>query len=462
MSFAEAVRPSLSTRAAQHVAELLGIDPQHVHVAVGTQKEYRNSATTDDLGNHQLAITITDPRVADNFAAMEKEVLQKLSTVEALKATVQFESDAANVVHRREQLEAFRAAGAAIPENFKNWNGFNPDNADRWGAIPKHALNGISRSEAGGISFSIQIPEGESAPKDGAAIKANLDARKGEIMALLQKRAVKYLTRGLDDTQKAAKAEQIAQQFANMTMEVTYNEPLLGEDFRAPGSISVVIASKQQRESAVTFKDKVMSEADKLALAETNPLTAANPNKGVSGEAFAVNGADLGKALGRAVLFEGDMGKTPSSIFPLVAGKEDMKTAITKQLVAFKATHPDRAKEVDEFLNDEAFKGSDWNKPKRLQAEHKSAPDVIKDPTDPAKANVMTVSFSMKAEKAQAALEGLAAGRQSEAVLSAGEVAQSLAATTTALAKLIETLSPKGYAKSEETRSTVTNINLGF
>ena len=453
----------LSTRASATVAEALGLPVEAVYVAVGTEKQYRNSATTDDLGRHNLSITITDPKVSSKFGEMEKDVLSRLSKLEGLKDVVQFESDAANVVHRKDQLEKFRLAGAKIPENFKEWIGFNPDNVDRWDTIPAHALQSVNRSDAGGVSFSLRIPEGENAGKEGGAIKADLEARKAEILALLQLRAEKYLTKGLGEAEKTAKKAEIAQQFANLTMEINYTEPSVGENFSSPGNISVTIASKAQKESGITFKDKVMSDADKAALRDSNPLTASNPNKAATQDVYAMDGKQLGKALGRAVLFGGEYGRTPSAIFPKVAGKEDMKTAIAKQLVAFKEAHPAMAKEVDDFLNDEAFKGSDWQKPKRLQQTHKVAPDVFKDSTDPAKANEMTVSFSLKAEDASKAFEALAAGKAAPAAATPApavaaegskeneELANTLLAASKALSAVAAKFAPSGgYVKAEE------------
>ncbi|NBO18143.1 MAG: hypothetical protein EBV03_02765 [Proteobacteria bacterium] len=446
----------LSTRASATVAEALGLPVESVYVAVGTEKQYRGSATTDDLGRHQLSITITDPKVANKFGEMEKEVLEKLSKLEPLKEAVQFESDAANVVHRRDQLEKFRLAGASIPENFKEWIGFNPDNAERWEAIPKHALQDISRSDDHGISFSIRIAEGEDASKTGGAIKADLEARKGEILALLQKRAEKYLTKGMAPEAAAAKKAEIAQKFAGMIMEVNYNEPTVGDNF----SINVRIMSKAQQESNITFKDKLMLDSDKKTLRDSNPLTESNPNTAASQEVYAISVKDVGKALGRAVLFGGEHGRVPTAIFTKIAGKEDMKTAITKQLVAFKESHAGMAKEVDEFLNDEAFKGSDWQKPKRLQQEHKVAPDVFKDAVDPAKANEMTVSFSLKAETATKVFEGLAGKSQAQpaakVVDEAGnaELSQALLSASNALSAVAAKFAPSGsYAKAEAKRA---------
>lgn len=446
----------LSARASATVAEALGLPVEAVYVAVGTEKPYRNSATTDDLGRHSLSITISDPKVSSKFSEMEKDVLAKLAKLEAFRDVVQFESDAANVVHRKDQLETFRLAGAQIPENFKEWIGFNPDNVDRWEAIPSHALQNIVRSDEHGVTFNLRIPEGENAGKEGGAIKADLEARKGEIMGLLQKRAEKYLTSGLAPELAEAKKAEIAQQFAGLSMEISYIEPAGGDNFSAPGTISVSIASKAQKESGITFKDKVMTDADKQALRDSNPLTASNPNKAASQEVYAIDARRLGKALGRAVLFGGEHGRTPTAIFPKVAGKEDMKTAIAKQLVRFKATHPAMAKDVDDFLNDEAFKGSDWQKPKRLQQTHKVAPDVFKDATDPAKANEMTVTFSLKAEDAAKAFAALAAGGKAAAAEGEKpeELAQSLLAASKALSSVAAKLAPKGgYAQAEEQRS---------
>jgi hypothetical protein len=148
-----------------------------------------------------------------------------------------------------------------------------------------------------------------------------------------------------------------------------------------------------------------------------------------------------------------------------VAGKEDMKTAIAKQLVAFKEAHPAMAKEVDDFLNDEAFKGSDWQKPKRLQQTHKVAPDVFKDATDPAKANEMTVSFVLKAEDASKAFEALAAGKAAPVAAATPapaaaapdsakdneELANTLLAASKALSAVAAKFAPSGgYVKAEE------------
>lgn len=453
---------STPSKASASVAQALGLPAEAVLVGVGTAKEYGGAgATTDDLGNHTLSITITDPKVGANFKDALKDTLAKLSGLPALKEMVQFESDAANVVHQRDALEKFRVAGAQIPENFKEWIGFNPDNVDRWDAIPKHALHTISRDETG-VSFSIRIPEGEDVGKVGGAVKADLEARKDAILAMLQKRAIKYLTKGLDDAAKAAKTVEIAEQFKQVKMEITYNEPVMHGDYSGPGSISVRIASQAQKESGITFKDKVMTPEDKEKLRASNPLTASNPNKAASSEEYAVSGDELGKALGRAVLFEGEHGKTPTAIFPKVAGKEDMKRAIAKQLVAFKATNPGMAKEVDNFLNDEAFKGDDWNKPKRLRQEHKVMPIVSKDATDVTKANTMTVSFSLKADKAQAALEGLANLSKPDAQVSMvsangdadlAAIADTLVKAGQSLAAYSAKFRPAGgFAKSEDRR----------
>lgn len=457
--------PATLALAASNVANALGLSKDAVHVGLGT-RDRGEGATTDDLGEHVLAVTITDPKVGANFGAMEKEVLEKLAKLGALKEVVQFESDAANVVHRRDDMEKFRIAGAAIPENFKEWIGFNPDNAERWGSIPKHALQDINRQDTVGIGFNIRIPEGDDAGKQGGAIKADLEARQGAILAVLQRRAEKYLTKGMNEADATAKKAQIAEQFKSITMEITFSEPHVGDDYTSPGQVTVMIQSKAQKESSVTFKDKVMSPEDKEALRNSNPLTASNSNKAASTEQYAITTADLGKALGRAVLFEGDNARTPTAIFPKIAGKEDMKTAITKQLVAFKAANAGMATQIDEFLNDEAFKGQDWNKPKRLQQPHKVVPRVAKDALDPTKANTMTVSFLLKADKAQGALDGLAKGGAGVAVSSpqatvlaqSGDmdmaaIADTLIKAGNSLGALKDKFKPAGgYAKTEDKR----------
>jgi hypothetical protein len=407
------VDPTIPARAGQYLAEKLGLPAGSVTVGIGAgMGQYPAGTTMDDLGAHSFAITITDPQVAANFAAMEKSALEGLSKIELFKSMVQFESDAANVVHRRDQLEKFRLGGAQIPENFKDWKGFNPDLAEAWGSISDHAVQNVHRNPTDGVKWNINIPASTDAVKIGAEIKADIEARKGEIMRRYKLGAIKYLTRGMDDTQKEAKKADIEKQFEDVTMEVNYTEPSAGGNYSSPGHIHVSIASKKQRDCLIAFKEKTMTPEDRETLQNTNPLTAAPADK-TKGE-YAISSDDIAKATGRALLFEGDnvdgdKAQKPVALFPKLAGKEDMKRAITDALIDFKQANSAMAKEVDEFLGDEAFKGQDWQKPKRLQQEHKVTPMVVKDAKDPAKANIMSIEFSFKADKAQKLLEDMAA-----------------------------------------------------
>ncbi len=289
----------------------------------------RNGLDGEDKGNAILSLILTNPEL-ESDANLQLHILSKLSNIPALADNLQFESERKHAENLARRLEEFRAADESghIPANFVKWFTQQADNQD----VHDHALD-ISKMD-GGITIRIRVPQGS----DPSVIADNLQKRLEEIKESLAQRTVKYTTGLENEEQKQALLTKIK----NLDFAVSSDSDT--------HLVTIDIRSKEQLEARKNNKDLGQLTGEELQkLRDSNPLNALKDGDGKSSE----NPAHLQKAVARAVLFAGD---TAKDIFPIIAGREDMKRAVAKSLVRLKLAKPELAEKVDAFINDDIFK----------------------------------------------------------------------------------------------------------
>lgn len=358
-------------------------DPHHaqfltgkVEIGVGLDNDHYLARKDDVKPQEVIRIRFKDPHVEMVPSKVQDVLKDVLKSIPGIADAVSFESEKEHSKKLKDTLAEFKDQGANIPENTFEWRGF-ADNLDTkgWQSIDDHALK-VNKNIAG-IYVDIDIPKGKDDDKKdkGATQKVaeNIRARLPQIKEVLLQRVIKY-TPGMDEATKCALTERFNKlEFTVSNLDSEYSN-----------NVTIHIQSPEQAKE----KDAKHGELSKkqVELDPTNPLNALSKEH-------------LGKALGRAVLHAGE---TAGEIFPLIAGREDMKRAIGKALTRFKAEKPDMAAKVDAFLADDLFKNQQgWENRQDL----KQAPRFNKDPD---KAGELTVDLKVSADKAASIIEAIA------------------------------------------------------
>jgi len=318
------------------------------------------------------------PETADEIKARIYEVLQ---ANDIFRKHIEFDDPIAHVENLRATLQEFIDRGAQIPKEYLEWRGFNTELVKEkkyFDNLPDHAINldyseGLSPHGSTGINFELAIPETKKEREQGTAladalrekVTGNITARIPAIKEMIAKRLAssKYLGDEMS-------AEDIQKQVNSLIITVK--------------DATIFIASPDQEKESDRLKDPKaipLTEEEQKKLAATNILSKLPKEK-------------LGKILGRAFLHAGDKAE---EIFPLVAAREDMKRAITRQLKIFKYSEagqkdPELQKTVDEFIADDAFKKQDYDADK---AQFKATPHPIKD-ADPKKSGTMSINITFE------------------------------------------------------------------
>jgi hypothetical protein len=350
----------------------LSKNPAFGGVALEVRTDTRHS-TADDKRMTDLIFTARNPNIEVHHGQFEDMVRNALYT-DAFRPHVKFESDTDHMKRMANELRQFialegemnaKATGErtiSIPDNYPKWfeeigkrNDFSSKNA-----FNIHKEKGITTMDA---SLSRDV--------DPAVIAASLEARKGAILDMLAERVVKYTPSADTDEKKNALKAQVKALEVIITSSDTYGK-----------RVTITIMSKAQLEATKGADGKPQEiPADKVAeLAATNPL---NALKNGEKELDKDNPPHLQKALARSFLFAGDKA---NDIFPMIAGKDDMRRAVIKTLVKLKtvrmAENPTSqiGKAIDNFLNDDVFKEVDrWGTPSNERQDFKQPIVFVKD-----------------------------------------------------------------------------------
>lgn len=389
----------------QNIRDRLSGDAAIGPFEVQTQVEYSHFSP-EGKPTAGLTFVVRNPLIESDPAAVEKHILARLAAIEPLAAHVEFESPQDHLKRMAGQLGEFiRMEGdynqqftgertISIPPNYAQWF---EELSKRPEYQTKHALR-ISKDAIGAVNVTISVPK----DVDPAVITKNIEGRMDAIKDMLANRVLKY-TEGLDtDEKKDALRAQV--KALNVVVSSSGGNEW-GKD------VTIQILSGEQL--AATKQTGVLPTEQMAALAASNPLSALKDGSGED------KGPDappphLKKALARAFLTAGE---GANEIFPLIAGREDMRRAVVKSLVSLKnklKDQPEAGQKIDAFLADDVFKNPDqWNKPPGEREDFKSAPRFIKasgDPDKPYEKGVMRISLDLPADKfpaLRAQLEGL-------------------------------------------------------
>ncbi len=372
---------------------------------VETRAGYSHS-DTNSQAEATLEFIIKSPLVETDPSAFEKQFLAALSQIEALKPYVTTESETHHMKRLATDLEGFikteaelnaKNTGekfATIPHEYVKW--FEELSKRNEYSI-KHALN-VSKTNIGVIEIKISTPK----DVDPEVIVKNFEARKDAIMEMLADRVVKY-AEGLDTPEKkAALKEQVKK--LNVTFAASSNE--WGK------SVEIQIMSDAQRD--FLKNPGSAPPKDPGAFVDTNPLMKLQDGDDDKDKGPSKPQPHLKKALARAFLFAGDKA---NEIFPLIAGKEDMRRAVIKSLVGLKnkqSGNVELGKKIDAFIADDVFKNpNEWNMPVEKREVKKSSPCFIKRTAYADgklyEKGVMNVTFNLPADKFPQIQEALAA-----------------------------------------------------
>jgi hypothetical protein len=361
-----------------------------------------------------LELTITNEGL-ETDPTLQALILAQLSQIPALAGNVQFETDRKHAENLAKRLREFIKDGAQIPESFAAW--FEQMAKKDAQQRPDHTVQ-ITKKDTG-ITVSLDVPK----DADPAAIQKNLEARMDAIKSMLAERVVKYTPEATTEEQKQTlRAKIMALDFAVSASKTDYGS-LLSIDILSKEQLA---AAKQNQ--ATGYKGPTLSADETKALRDSNPLNALKDGEG--------NDAQLQKAVARSVLFAGDKAV---EVFPIIAGREDMKRAVIKPLVRLAQAKPEMAEKVKSFIEDDTFKKHEnWVYSGGIGTSNNSAeggkqqPRIVKtsaiktaDGSEKYTPGQITVSLDLPANKFKAIVEsvaGVAADERNLMTLPIGEL----------------------------------------
>ena len=316
------------------------------------------------------------------------EALVKLPPITAVARVV---SDDKMAVEIHDKLQAL-TEGTSFNQQLLKWAGFDPDVVS--GDVPENDYaQSYFMTNAYGIEFGIMAhPDKEHTPEEllHNVIEPNFKERLPEIKELLIKRVEKFVSNGARS--KGTSEEEITAGIAKIREEMDKLEITVNKDERG---VFFSIRSPEQAKAHAENKgaDPHIEPDNTDALIATNPLqfqlkeTISEHKQETNPEAV----SQLRKVIGRAFLYGG--GEKAMAIFPMIAGRRDIQSAIQKEAKKVIAEHPQKAEAFKEIIDSPLFdKQSPFNDiddagvaPPRLQ--------FIKTPDDP------TLKVAIKIDK---------------------------------------------------------------
>lgn len=367
-----------------------------------------DGGSPDEITN--LLITLKAPGVDANPKATQEKILNALAEVPAITAVAQTTPDEklANTVWN--QLKGI-AEGTQFDKRLLNWTGFNAD-VEKKGEERDFSVK-VPRWEdtAFGVEFNISVPRGEGTAQGPVVDKVaeSIKSRLPAIKELLTKRVAKYTEQNM---RKEGKSEDEIKLVLSKLPEAIQklNIAVNADSGSGDNSITIALRSDQQVEAKKNAPSDGSMPDNADALRASNPLSAlshalTDDEKKANPEAS----PQLNKALGRAFLFGGD---NAMDVFPLIAGRKDMKTAIAKELQGVIKNNPEKAEAAKQILESDLFKAHDWDAAPNATGTAKPAPIFSKDAT---KENEMQVWLTLPKDKVPETLQALAAGMDAPA-----------------------------------------------
>ncbi len=313
----------------------------------------------------RMTVDIDRDRAKQNTEPTQliRDIKTAMGKVDALKPYVRFEDDAKHALNLRDELRKFMDKGADLPPNLLEWVGFSDD-------TKRPGDYGVRiRKENGILLLHISVTDTKGVGKLGEKIRDNIKADLEEKKVMLASRLAKYMGIKKEDT---AAIEAIKKRLDDLVFDVTTEE--YGMQSKHPSSfIEIKIMTKEQKR----LLDDPATREDKAKVEEAGKSSILYEFQ---------NSEQLGKAIGRSMLFAG---KHAQDMFPVVAGRLDMKAAIGKSLTRLAGTKPELAAEVKNFLEDDSFKSHEnWDKKAEEKPQLKSQPFINIDLKTPHQVNI--------------------------------------------------------------------------
>ncbi len=382
------------------IANTFGITPESVSITTG-----------DNVSNGGYAVRAIDSSDAEKYTnfvltlrlpgsdlkpeTAKAEVNEKLGTLAPMKAVAQWTPEEkvveslVNDINTAISGTDFNRALIDEPPVLK------PEIVKKgWGGShKKHALTHPHNSVYG-IAFNLLIPTAKDEDPKPLVEKvlADFKQRLPEIKALLTDRVVKYTeinlkAAGKNEAEIKTALEKVHADMAKLEIAAHQDSGHLN------GRVAVTIRSPEQA-VALAANVKTMDEYNPKDLDNAEALRATNPLHNLKDLITEKDPhPQLHKALARSFFF--DKAKKPVAIFPLIAGRMDLKTAFAKEFACILPEHPDKKEAFDKILGSEIFK--ERNLP---------TPELIKDSKTH---DTIEMRLSLTEKQLASMLEGLTA-----------------------------------------------------
>ena len=325
--------------------------------------------------------------------AMEKALLKQFADIAPLAAVARTKSDEELACEVGGMLKQ-AVCGTDFNAKLLEWPGFDPE-VMKQTAMADYAVSDV-RPGAYGIEMDVHVPRQAAKDEDPKKLQERLAesirARLPAIQAMLADRAEKYIKTNL---LKEGKGEQEIADAAN-DARCKMEKLTISVNVTERNSVKITLRSPDQAE-ALAKAPAIYAEPDNGAeLRATNPLHALS-NQITKEEPS----PQLHKALSRSFLFAGE---NAMEMFPAVAGTNDIKNAVAKELRRVETANPEKKAAFAAILASPLFKNH-WAAPDSPDA----ALPLPVFRKDPKQADMMEVWIPLAKDKVKCTVEALAA-----------------------------------------------------
>ncbi|MGE0754478.1 MAG: hypothetical protein AB7L92_04895 [Alphaproteobacteria bacterium] len=384
-----------------------------VDAQIDVSQVYNNDGSGKSTPREFLTINVSSPDAALQPLVVANAVNAVLNKIPALDNMVQFESDGEHATLMKHRLENLIKAGATVPNEYLKWGGYIPaieEKADFRNPLKKYTVS-RTYDDVVGSHATLDIPVAKEQLEDvkafGEHIEKNIKDRLTDIKADLADRIIRYGK--IEDPKRQAEIKA-------QTDKLEFKIELNNSDTNETQSLTANIFIQSPDQLAALAKPGSvgsMKEAQQEALHATNPL-------------HELSGNHLSKAIAGALLHAGDKAE---EIFPLIAGREDMRRAMEKQLEELRTAKPDMSAEIDSFLADDTFKDNNkWGRSPTERPDLETRPEIKT--TDEGK---LQIRLQLPDGKAGEIIEALASQTPAEAQEQAASIAKPQTAMGAAL-----------------------------
>ena len=420
-------------QASATIAGALDLSPDAVNIGVGEKPRDDGLIGGSSEDSTHLKLTIRAGGIDLDQTDAEKNILAGFNKLPPMTAIAQTTKDDDLAAEMSTKLKAV-VVGTDFNMKLLESPILNPKTM-KDAYIGYHAIDYINADPAG-IKFSLSVPSDKNTdPTDTTKdIDANIEKRLPAIQELLAKRAEKNITKNL---KKAGKSEkEIASEIALVrekmaTLKITVNNARGGD------GIQLAIRSPEQAQYHEEHpNDRNPDNADELRA--TNPLYQLSTI--VTEEEKRTNpdaSPQLNKTLARAFLSGGD---TAMDVFPLIAGRGDIRSAIAKEAERIIKEHPEKEAAFNEIVSSILLKD---HSSYLIDGKHAdvapATPEFKKNADHP---NQLEVWIELPRDKVKPTLEGLAnMAPQAQAKTSATTTPSNVVAKPSVLENIMNQLS---------------------